>query len=98
MQTLIDIDDDLYTRLFDNGIEDHEMSNDDVSAMATAIRKGKTLPKGHGAIIDIKQIHRVEIEDSCTGRKMIWNNNPKINDTTYYLTAPTIIEADTGDK
>ncbi len=59
-----------------------------------AIENGIPLPKGHGAIIDIKQIHRVEIEDSCTGRKMIWNNNPKINDTTYYLTAPTIIEAD----
>jgi len=46
MRTLIDIDDNLYTRLFDNGIEDHEMSNDDVSAMATAIRKGTPISKG----------------------------------------------------
>lgn len=64
------------------------------SELQEAVANGTPLPKGHGAIIDIKQIHRVEIEDSCTGRKMIWNNNPKINDTIYYLTAPTIIDAD----
>lgn len=43
MRILIDIDDDLYTRLFDNGIEDYEIANDDLSAMATAIRKGTHL-------------------------------------------------------
>ena len=40
MKVLIDIDENLYTRLFDNGIE---ISNDDVSVMATAIRKGTVL-------------------------------------------------------
>ena len=93
MQIVIDIPDEYY--------ELYKDTNNNVSMNGFAglylleiIRNGKPLPKGHGAIIDIKQIHRVEIEDSCTGRKMIWNNNPKINDTTYYLTAPTIIEAD----
>lgn len=44
MRMLIDIDDNLYTRLFDNGIEDYEIANDDLSEMATAIRKGTPLP------------------------------------------------------
>lgn len=43
MRIVIDIDDNLYTRLFDNGIEDYEIANDDLSAMATAIRKGTHL-------------------------------------------------------
>lgn len=42
MQIVIDIDDNLYTRLFDNGVDNY----DDAVDMAKAIRKGKPLPKG----------------------------------------------------
>ena len=48
MQIVIDIDDNLYTRLFDNGVDNY----DDAEDMATAIRKGTPLPKGHGRLID----------------------------------------------
>ena len=43
MQIVIDIDDNLYTRLFDNGVDNY----DDAVDMAKAIRKGTPLPKGH---------------------------------------------------
>ena len=42
MQIVIDIDDNLYTRLFDNGVDNY----DDAVDMAKAIRKGTPIPKG----------------------------------------------------
>ena len=48
MKIVIDIDDNLYTRLFDNGVDNY----DDAVDMATAIRKGTPLPKGCGRLID----------------------------------------------
>lgn len=48
MQIVIDIDDNLYTRLFDNGVDNY----DDAVDMAKAIRKGTVLPKGHGDLKD----------------------------------------------
>ena len=41
MKILIDIDDDLYTRLFDNGVE----NCDDAENIARAIRKGIPIPE-----------------------------------------------------
>jgi len=52
MQIVIEIDDNLYTRLFDNGVDNY----DDAVDMAKAIRKGTPLPKGHGRLVDIKEI------------------------------------------
>ena len=46
MKILIDIDDNLYTRLFDNGIDDYDNAAD----MAKAIRKGIVLQKGYGRL------------------------------------------------
>ena len=43
MQIVIDIDDNLYTRLFDNGVDNY----DDAVDMAKAIRKGTPLPKNY---------------------------------------------------
>jgi len=43
MQIVIDIDENVFTRLFDNGIEDYEIVNDDLFAIAKAIRKGTVL-------------------------------------------------------
>lgn len=48
MQIVIDIDENLYTRLFDNGGTDAV----DMLNACVAIRKGKPLPKGHGRLID----------------------------------------------
>lgn len=47
MQIVIDIDVDVLTRLFDNGAEDYAIANDDLFAIAKAIRKGTPLPKGY---------------------------------------------------
>ena len=46
MQIVIDIDENVFTRLFDNGTEDYEIVNDDLFAIAKAIRKGTPIPKG----------------------------------------------------
>ena len=46
MQIVIDIDDNLYTRLFDNGVDNY----DDTADMAKAIRKGIPLLKRHGKL------------------------------------------------
>lgn len=48
MQVVIDIDEDVFTRLFDNGTEDYAIANDDVFAIAKSIRNGTPLPKGYG--------------------------------------------------
>ncbi len=48
MQIVIDIDDNLYVRLFDNG-GDNVM---DMRRACVAIRKGSPLPKGHGRLSD----------------------------------------------
>ena len=56
MQIVIDIPEDVYTRLFDNGIQDNEIAVDDVCEMAKALRLGTPLPKGHGKIIDVNNL------------------------------------------
>lgn len=43
MQIVIELDDNLYARLFDNGVDNY----DDAVDMAKAIRNGTPLPKGH---------------------------------------------------
>ena len=54
MQIVIDIDDNLYTRLFDNGDTDAV----DMLKACVAIRKGILLPKGHGRIGDLDKIKK----------------------------------------
>jgi len=44
MKIVIDIDDNLYTRLFDNDVVTNYV---DATDMARAIRKGTPFPKGH---------------------------------------------------
>ena len=43
MKLIIDISEDVYTRLFDNGIQDSERAVDDVCEMARALRIGTPL-------------------------------------------------------
>lgn len=43
MKVAIDIDDNVFTRLFDNGVKDYEISKDDLSVIAQSIRKGEPL-------------------------------------------------------
>jgi hypothetical protein len=55
MQIVIDIDDNLYTRLFDNGVDNY----DDAVDMAKSIRKGTPLPKGHGNLIQREEAETI---------------------------------------
>jgi hypothetical protein len=43
MKLIVDIDENVYTRLFDNGIQDNEIAVDDVCEMARALRLGTPL-------------------------------------------------------
>ena len=45
MKIVIKISEDIYTRLFDNGIQDNEIATDDICEMARALRLGKPLPE-----------------------------------------------------
>lgn len=43
MKVVIDVDDNVFARLFDEGTEDYEISKDDLSAIIKLIRKGVPL-------------------------------------------------------
>lgn len=45
IELIVKIDTNVYTRLFDNGIQDNEIATDDICEMARALRLGKPLPK-----------------------------------------------------
>ena len=78
-EIVIKIDENVFTRLFDNGMEDYAIVNDDLYAIAKAIRNGTPLPKGHGDLIERRCGNKV-----CNGCE-----HSDICDT---YNAPTIIE------
>jgi len=89
MLIMIDIDDDLYTRLFDSGV-DYVM---DMRRACAAIRNGIPLPKGHGRLIDADELF-LDIqtdEQMRLGEHLAWVKERIDN-------APTIIEADTESE
>lgn len=43
MKVAINVDENVFTRLFDNGTEDYEITKDDLSNIAQSIRKGTPL-------------------------------------------------------
>lgn len=99
MEIVIKIDDELYTRLFDNGVDNY----DDAVDMAKAIRKGTPLPKGHGDLKDA-DIYKTEVKKYIAENK----NSDDLylagcGDGAYhalhiYDCIPTIIEADGGGE
>ena len=44
MRLIIDVPEDVYTRLFDNGIQDNEIAVDDICEMARSLRLGTPVP------------------------------------------------------
>lgn len=80
MQIVIEIDDDLYVRLFNNG-RNNVM---DMRRACVAIRKGTLLPKGHGRIGDLDRLYYVFEKNvvSADAFKELFDH------------APTIIPAD----
>ena len=88
MKIMIDIDENVFTRLFDNGMEDYTIWDKDLFAMAKAIRNGTPLPEHHGKLIDVDALYEnTEIcHSDIDGYACVrWKD---IND------APTIIEGE----
>ena len=87
MKIVIDIPEDVYTRLFDNGIQDNEIAVDDVCEMARALRLGIPLPKGHGRLIDADKL---ELDDGYSNYDGYYY---KYSQSQIY-NAPTVLEAE----
>lgn len=89
MQIVIDINENLYTRLFDNGDE----SVSDMSEACTAIRKGIPLPKGHEQLIllskDKVKENQINLDFSCQK----WISEVGLSNATV-----AIIEADKAER
>lgn len=96
MRIVIDINEDVFTRLFDNGIQDNEIAVDDVCEMARALRLGTPLPKGHGRLIDADKLleNASQVYDEV---RHIWSPDFVVN-TEYIYSAPTILEAEGSDS
>ena len=89
MKMVIDIDDNLYTRLFDNSIDDYDNAAD----MAKAIRKGIVLLKGYGRlfILDEEKVKKYFTKFSFSLQD--WISEVDISKATI-----KVIEADKEDK
>ena len=92
MKLIIDIDENVFTRLFDNGTEDYAIVNDDLFKIAKSIRNGTLLPEGHGKIVDIDKL----IDSKCNecGHLRGVSCTIPCYEVRRMLDAPTIIEAD----
>ena len=85
MKIVIDIDENLYTRLFDNG----ETNVVDMLKACVAIRNGTPLPNGHGRLIDADELERdLRSNDWITN-----DDGGGLEDILH--NSSTIIEADT---
>ena len=88
MTLVIDIDEDVYTRLFDNGIQDNEIAVDDVCEMARALRLGTPLPEHHGRLISEEDMLSVILFSKLF-------DNAKVGEVKeVLLNIPTIIEGE----
>ena len=95
MQVVIDIDDNLYTRLFDNG--DEYVA--DMRRACIAIRKGTPIPKGHGRLGDLDALEKEIVNGIKAGNyEEGYETFAHINDMDDCIEcvkyADTIIEAD----
>jgi len=98
MQLVIDIDENVFTRLFDNGVEDYEIANDDLSEIVKSIRKGMILPEGHSRLID------ADLLNTCLENVQV-NLGDELSDAfddgltwacEVLNNSPTILEAEKG--
>lgn len=90
MQVVVEINDKLYKRLFDNGVDNY----DDAVDMAKAIRKGIPLPKGHGRLVDADKTISKICGNSCGCHLEECGNDNPCYSVTRISSAQTIIEAD----
>ena len=99
IELVIKIPEDVYTRLFDNGIQDNEIATDDICEMARSLRLGTPLPKGHGRLVDISKIDEDRIESDNPIIYLTMNGQYTEAISLDYLNdLPTIIEADKAES
>ena len=101
IELVIKIPEDVYTKLFDNGIQDNEIATDDICEMARSLRQGTPLPKNHGRLIDADALKKLcyehEIGSAFDGEPVIAQGQYDDGDNIWkslFDFAPTIIEAD----
>ena len=97
MKLVIEIPEDVYTRLFDSGIQDNEIAVDDVCEMARALRIGTPLPKHHGRLKDVDVfLSKVKADREHSAYLRSWTADDVLNalDNSY---APTIVEAESEE-
>lgn len=95
MKLVIDIDENLYTKLFSDGRYDAV----DMLKICASVKKGKALPKGHGDLKDANNFFNDELDAKlaeCKVEQNIFKDVVHVKDIIKY--APTIIEADRGNK
>ena len=91
MKLTIDIDENLYTRLFDNG----ECDAVDMLKACASIRKGTPLPKGHGRLIDADSVNNIVRPIECSDCEWaVTGETVKRLIYDVFDKASTIIEAD----
>lgn len=102
MKIVIDIPEDLYEVVKENGIPSYK---EERNVLADAIADGIPLPKGHGDLKDVgKFVYDCDYEDedgirgSCDKICFCDNCNYHIIKERDVKDAPTIIEADKGKK
>jgi len=89
MKIVIDIDDNLYTRLFDNGVDNYDNAAD----MAKAIRKGIILPKEYGRLFILDEEKAKKYFTKFSFSSQDWISEVDISKATI-----KVIEADKEDK
>jgi len=100
MKLVVDIDNDLYTRLFDNG----ENNVTDMQEVCAAVRKGIVIPKEHGRLIDADEFSKRLVNASMfyrgeTADMFDTRFADGLKEADIKLTeAPTIIEADKAER
>ena len=94
VKLIIEISKDVYTRLYDNGIQDNEIAVNDVCEMARALRIGTPLPKGHGDLKDVEKLKTAFIASSAAVR----GNFTDADVASIIYNSPTIIKADKAEN
>lgn len=99
MKIVIDINEDVFARLFDNGTEDYAIANDDLVAIAKSIRKGTPLPKEHRGIVDLKSVQWA-FDDAILEEALRTGQVRATHDeiASILKTVPTIINADKAES
>ena len=92
MKLIIDIDDDMYAEMKKRGLTGWRTCKE-VECMDKAIYSGTPLPKGHGAIIDVKDIEKINIVNN--GELTLYKLG---TDVEAYIYATPLVKPDEENK